>query len=128
LLGLFSWATAVVLYGLLVPSALQAQYPRARRGQFEVQGFDFRRDGGCSLSGGPVESVEAVSGVVHSAQIDANTLRVVITGNLSSGAIARVRLADVTQASRYSATVNQVAARSSYVPQDPGQYSISLAP
>jgi M6 family metalloprotease-like protein len=46
LLGLFSWATAVVLYGLLVPSALQAQYPRARRGQFEVQGFDFRRDGG----------------------------------------------------------------------------------
>jgi M6 family metalloprotease-like protein/uncharacterized repeat protein (TIGR02543 family) len=30
---------------LLVPSTLQAQYPRARRGQFEVQGFDFRRDG-----------------------------------------------------------------------------------
>ena len=46
MLGLFSWATAVVLYGLLVPSALQAQYPRARRGQFEVHGFDFRRDGG----------------------------------------------------------------------------------
>jgi M6 family metalloprotease-like protein len=46
LLGLFSWATAAVLYGLLVPSALQAQYPRARRGQFEVQGFDFRHDGG----------------------------------------------------------------------------------
>jgi M6 family metalloprotease-like protein len=46
LLGLFGWATAVVLYGLLIPSALQAQYPRARRGQFEVQGFDFRRDGG----------------------------------------------------------------------------------
>ena len=46
LLGLFSWATVAVLYGLLVPSALQAQYPRARRGQFEVQGFDFRRDGG----------------------------------------------------------------------------------
>jgi M6 family metalloprotease-like protein len=45
LLGLYSWATAVVLYGLLVPSALQAQYPRARRGQFEVRGFDFRRDG-----------------------------------------------------------------------------------
>lgn len=46
MLGLFSWATVAVLYGLLVPSALQAQYPRARRGQFEVQGFDFGRDGG----------------------------------------------------------------------------------
>jgi M6 family metalloprotease-like protein len=46
LLGLFSWATVVVLSGLLFPSALQAQYPRARRGEFEVQGFDFSRDGG----------------------------------------------------------------------------------
>jgi M6 family metalloprotease-like protein len=46
LLGLFSWATAAVLCGLLVPSVLQAQYPRALRGQFEVVGFDFRPDGG----------------------------------------------------------------------------------
>jgi M6 family metalloprotease-like protein len=45
LLGLSSWATVVVLCGLLVPSALQAQYPRAQRGQFEVRGFDFGRDG-----------------------------------------------------------------------------------
>jgi hypothetical protein len=81
-----------------------------------------------TIAGGPVESVEAVSGVVHTAQMDANTLRVVITGNLSAGAIARVRIADMTQASHYSAAVNQVAARSSYVPRDPGQYSISLVP
>jgi M6 family metalloprotease-like protein len=45
LLALFNWATVVVVCWLLVPSALQAQYPRARRGQFEVPGFDFRRDG-----------------------------------------------------------------------------------
>jgi hypothetical protein len=81
-----------------------------------------------TITGGPVESVEAVRGIVHSAQIDANTLRVVITGNLSAGAIARVRIADLTQASRYSAAVNQVAARSTYVQRDPGQYSITLAP
>jgi M6 family metalloprotease-like protein len=31
---------------LLAPTILQAQYPRARRGQFEVRGLDFRRDGG----------------------------------------------------------------------------------
>lgn len=81
-----------------------------------------------TITGGPVESVEALSGIVHSAQIDANTLRIVITGNLNAGAIARVRIADVTQASGYSAAVNQVAARSTYVQRDPGQYSITLVP
>ena len=81
-----------------------------------------------TITGGPVESVDAVSGIVHSVQIDANALRVVITGNLSAGAIVGVRIADLTQASRYSAAVNQVAARSTYVQRDPGQYSITLAP
>jgi hypothetical protein len=49
-------------------------------------------------------------------------------GKLSAGAIARVRIADVTQASRYSAAVNQVAAQSTYVQRDASQYSITLAP
>jgi hypothetical protein len=75
-----------------------------------------------------VESIQAVSGTVHSTAIDANTLRVVVTGDLSSGAIARVRIADVSLASNYSATVHQVAARPTYALQDPGRYSISLAP
>jgi M6 family metalloprotease-like protein len=44
LLGLFRWATVAVVLWLL-PPALQAQYPRARRGQFEVPSLDFRRDG-----------------------------------------------------------------------------------
>ena len=81
-----------------------------------------------TITGGPVESVDAVSGTVRSAQINANTLRVVITGNLSAGTIARVRIADASQASRYSIAVNQVAARSTYVARDPGQYSVTLAP
>lgn len=46
MLGLSRWATVACLTSLLVPCALQAQYPRARRGQFEVSGLDFRRDGG----------------------------------------------------------------------------------
>ena len=100
-------------------------------GVLNVKLSSLRGDDGAvlfTIVGGPVESVEAVSGAVHSAQIDANTLRVVITGNLSAGAVARVRIADVNQASRYSAAVNQVAARSSYVARDPGHYSITLAP
>ncbi|MDQ3223580.1 MAG: immune inhibitor A, partial [Gemmatimonadota bacterium] len=44
--GLFRCMTVASVLWLLAPVALQAQYPRARRGQFEVRGFDFRRDGG----------------------------------------------------------------------------------
>lgn len=100
-------------------------------GVLNVKFSSLRSDDGAVLftvAGGPVESVEAVSGTVHRVQIDANTLRVVITGNLSAGAIARVRIADMTQAWRYTAAVNQVAARSTYVARDPGPYSITLAP
>jgi hypothetical protein len=45
LLGLFRWMTVASVLWLLTPSILLAQYPRARRGQFEVRGLDFRRDG-----------------------------------------------------------------------------------
>lgn len=81
-----------------------------------------------TITGGPVESVEAVTGAVYSGQIDANSLRVIVAGNLSSRTIARVRIADASQASRYSVSVNQVAARSTYAPRDPTRYSIALAP
>ncbi|HYF40439.1 MAG TPA: M6 family metalloprotease domain-containing protein [Gemmatimonadales bacterium] len=43
--GIFRWATVVCVLWLLTPPSLQAQYPRARRGQFEVSGWDFRREG-----------------------------------------------------------------------------------
>jgi hypothetical protein len=122
-------ARHALMLSVLLFSCSSGASPTA--GVLNVKLSSLRGDDGAvlfTISGGPVESVEAVSGTARSAQIDANTLRVVITGNLSAGAIARVRIADVTQASRYSATVNQVAARSSYLPRDPGQYSISLAP
>jgi hypothetical protein len=45
LLGLFGWVTVASVLWLLAPAILQAQYPRARRGQFEVRGMDFRPEG-----------------------------------------------------------------------------------
>jgi M6 family metalloprotease-like protein len=45
LLGLFRWMTVASVLWMLTPVSVQAQYPRARRGQFEVRGMDFRRDG-----------------------------------------------------------------------------------
>jgi M6 family metalloprotease-like protein len=45
LLGLFRGLTVASVLWMLTPLTLQAQYPRARRGEFEVRGMDFRRDG-----------------------------------------------------------------------------------
>ena len=45
MLGVSRWVTVACAMWLLAPGLLHAQFPRARRGQFEVQGLDFRRDG-----------------------------------------------------------------------------------
>jgi hypothetical protein len=81
-----------------------------------------------TLSGGPVDSVEAVGHSVYSARIDANTLRVIVTGTLGPGPVARIRIPDQQQVSGYGAMVNQVAARTTYQQRDPGGYSLTLAP
>jgi hypothetical protein len=81
-----------------------------------------------TVSGGPVDSVEAAGYSVYSAQIDANTLRVIVTGALGSGSLARLHIPNNRQNSGYSATVNQVAARATYQPRDPTSYSVTLEP
>lgn len=81
-----------------------------------------------TLSGGPVDSVEAVGYSVYSARIDANTIRVIVTGALGPGPVARIRIPDQRQISGYLVIVNQVAARTTYQQRDPGGYSLALAP
>jgi hypothetical protein len=100
-------------------------------GSLNVQFGSLQGDEGAVLftvSGGPIESVEAVNGAVYTAQIDPNTTRVIVAGSLSSGPIARVRIADMSNAPQYSARLDQVAVRSSYAARDPGLYSLTLAP
>lgn len=81
-----------------------------------------------TISGGPVDSVEAVGYSFYLARIDGNTLRIIITGDLRSGVIARLRVPDDRQLSQYSAAINQVAMRSTYTQRDPNTYSVTLAP
>lgn len=80
-----------------------------------------------TISGGSVDSVEATGLALYSAQIDASTLRVILVGDLSSGKIARIHIADERRLSQYSATINQVAARRSYTQRDPLSYSLTVA-
>ncbi|MGH7508403.1 MAG: hypothetical protein ACREMZ_02905 [Gemmatimonadales bacterium] len=114
---------------LLVPGCSGTTGPTA--GMLDVSlTTPFADDGGILLtvSGGPVSSVEAPGYRVYSMQLDPNTLRLIVAGRLGSGTIVRLSIPDVRQASRYVASIGQVAARSSYVQRDPTGYTVSLLP
>jgi hypothetical protein len=79
-----------------------------------------------TIRGGPVESIDGAGYAVYSARVDANTVRVIVIGALSSGVIARIRIPDREQAPHYSATVEQVAS-SDHLERDPAGYAMRLA-
>jgi hypothetical protein len=81
-----------------------------------------------SVFGGPVDSVESAGFPVYSAHASADTVKLIVTGSLGSGAIARIHIPDLRQASHYGARVGQVAARLTYAPYDPAGYSVTLSP
>jgi hypothetical protein len=78
-----------------------------------------------TISGGPIDSVDASGHALYTARIDANTTRVIVAGDLSAGPIARIHIADERQASEYSVTLHQVAARG-YIQRDLASYALSL--
>ncbi len=81
-----------------------------------------------TVSGGPIDSVEAPAGYrLYSAETSPTSLRVVVAGDLRAGTIARIHIADGRKLSQYSATIDQVAARGSYVQRDPVSYSLQVA-
>ena len=86
-------------------------------------------DGGLlfTLTGGPIDSLVAMSGQVYSAKVDPSSYRVIIAGDLAAGTIARIYLPDIRRAGGYSATVTQAAARGSYVQRDPAGYTLTLS-
>jgi hypothetical protein len=79
-----------------------------------------------TITGGPVDSIEAEGLSMYSASINSTTLRVVITGELHSGTLARIRIPDRDQASHYSGVIEQVAQRGSYIQRDPTGYELTV--
>jgi hypothetical protein len=86
-------------------------------------------DGALMLSvyGGPVDSVESVGFPIYSIRTS-DSVKFIVTGSLGSGAVARIHVPDGRQASRYTAKLTQVAARTSYAVGDLAGYSITLLP
>jgi hypothetical protein len=81
-----------------------------------------------TISGGPVDSVEAAGHRVYSSQPDANTLRLILAGALGSGTVALIHVPDTRQVARYTLVLSQAAARSTYAQRDPALYTVSLLP
>lgn len=81
-----------------------------------------------TISGGLVDSVEAVGYTIYTARQGPETLRLIVTGDLGSGPLARIHVPDSRLASRYSARVSQVASRVTYIQRDPASYSVGVLP
>jgi hypothetical protein len=79
-----------------------------------------------TVTGGPVESVESDAHLVYTARLDANTLRVIVIGQVAAGPIARIQIPDRDQATHYAATVLEVASRKTYLQRDPEAYRVTL--
>ena len=79
-----------------------------------------------TITGGRVESIDGSDHSVFSARPHPSTLRVILTGTLSSGTIALIRIPDRDQASHYSVTLDEVAS-SDHLQRDLAGYTIRLA-
>jgi len=124
------WAVVVTgALGLLSGCSEQASGPVATTLQVSLS-TPYTDDGALlfTVTGGQVDSVEAAGYTIYTSRPDATTLQVILTGNLSPGNVAQLQIADERLASQYSASVNQVAARATYVERDPASYRLDLKP
>jgi len=81
-----------------------------------------------TISGGPVDSVDTPGYALYSSRTDANTLELIVTGQLTSGTIARVHIPNERLVPQYSVKILQAAGRSSYAQRDPAAYGLTLTP
>jgi hypothetical protein len=76
--------------------------------------------------GGTVDSVTALGYRTEASSVGTAPLRIVVSGALEDGKLVRIWVPDRTQASDYSATVVEAAARGTYLLQDVADYRIEV--
>ena len=84
-------------------------------------------DGGVfiSVSGAAIDSIRTAHPVLITRRESATSIRAVISGNLSGGVIAEIRVPDTRQSAQYSAVISEAASRS-YTQRDVAGYQISV--
>jgi hypothetical protein len=78
------------------------------------------------IGGGPVDSVTALAYRTEASPDGAAPVRVVVSGALTDGKLARIWVPDRTRASDYSVTVIEAAARRSYALRSVADYRITV--
>ncbi len=83
-----------------------------------------------TISGGPVVSVEAASPgyQVYSFTPDTMNVRLLVSGDIATGALLRVHIADTGRAAAYHATIAQAASRTTFAQRNLTGYSFIIAP
>jgi len=78
------------------------------------------------IGGGAIDSVTALGYRTEVSPRGTSPVRVVVSGALADGKLARIWVPDRTRASDYSATVLEAAARGTYALRDGAEYRISI--
>ncbi len=78
------------------------------------------------IGGGTITSVDVPAGYQVASNTDAAGTHVMITGDISDGVIATIRIPDAARGPAYGATVAQVADRNSFALLDPAQHRITV--
>jgi len=82
-----------------------------------------------TITGGEVENVTAANGEQVSFSSPApGTTRVVVVGDLATGALLRIRVPDVSLASRYVVVTDQVADKVTFSLIDPDRHPLTVSP
>lgn len=106
--------------------------PPSRAGDLTVSYFQGGPNAGAlllTITGGEVENVTAANNEqVSFASPSPGTTRVVVTGNLGTGTLLRIRVPDVSLASRYFVVTDQVADKVTFALIDPGPHTLTISP
>ncbi len=78
------------------------------------------------VSGGAVQSVEAVGSYEVTSYTDGAGVHLMVVGNLAAGALVRLKVPDVSRASDYVAVIGQVADRTSFGLIDATGYRVTI--
>lgn len=78
------------------------------------------------IAGGAVDSVTALGYRTETSSHGATPVRVVVSGALADGKLARIWVPDRTRASDYSVTALEAAARNTYALRDVADYRITV--
>ena len=85
-------------------------------------------DGGVliAVSGAAIDSIRSSLPVLITRRESGTSIRAVISGNVTSGVIAEIRVPDTRQSAQYAAVISEAASRGNYAQRNIAGYQLSV--